>query len=307
MFAMTIALTTRWNARQHTDGAAMLDEISDLGFSRVELGYDTRLDLVPGIRQRVKTGAMHVDSVHNYCPVPTGYQGHPELFSLASLDERERSLAVRFTTQTLEFAASVGANTAVTHAGNVIMKPLTRKLIALIAAGRKETPKYEKLKLKLLMRREKRAAAHLDQLRRSLDELTEPTTRLQVRIALENLPSWEALPTEIEMDNLLKEYPPDVLMAWHDIGHGRIRDNLGLTNSLHWISRFGDRLAGCHIHDVSSPAYDHRMPPDGEVDFAPFAEPLSGTIRVLEPPPGMPANMITTAISLLTKAWDLTP
>jgi sugar phosphate isomerase/epimerase len=300
---MTFSLSTRWNAGSHIDGAAMLDEIAALGFSCVELGYDTRLDLIPGIRSHIASGQMQVESVHNFCPVPTGYRGHPEIFSLSSRDERERKLAVRFTTQTLEFASDIGARAAVTHAGNVIMKPMTRKLIELAIAGRASTPKYEKLKLKLMLRRDKHAPAHIDQLRRSLEELSEPATRLGVCIALENLPSWEAIPTEVEMATLLQEFPPAVLMAWHDTGHGRIRDNLSLTSSLHWLGRFQNRLAGAHIHDVRPPACDHLMPPAGEMDFSAFREPLRHVIRVLEPPPGIPAEWITGARAHLRDLW----
>ena len=75
---MEIALTTRWNAGRHRDGQALVEEILGLGFRRIELGYDTRADLLPGIRQMVDTRAVRVDSLHNFCPIPLGApRGHP--------------------------------------------------------------------------------------------------------------------------------------------------------------------------------------------------------------------------------------
>ena len=44
----------------------MIDEVLELGFDAVELGYDTRLELVEGIQARVAEGAVRIDSVHNF-------------------------------------------------------------------------------------------------------------------------------------------------------------------------------------------------------------------------------------------------
>ena len=52
----------------------MIEEILSMGFDRVELGYDLRMDLVPGARNMIKEGLIKVDSVHNFCPVPIGYE-----------------------------------------------------------------------------------------------------------------------------------------------------------------------------------------------------------------------------------------
>ena len=143
---MNFSLSTRWNAYRHENGEAMVDEIIKLGFNRLELGYDLRIELVPGVKQRIASGEITCPSVHNYCPVPIGApRGHPELFSLRSLDDRERDSAVRYTGNTIDFAAEIGAKAVVVHAGNVKMKPRTRKLISMIEAGKQHTPKFEKI------------------------------------------------------------------------------------------------------------------------------------------------------------------
>ena len=67
-----LCLSTRWNAGRHLSGEAMLEEILALGLQQVELGYDLRLELVPGVKAMIASGAVKVRSVHNFCPVPIG-------------------------------------------------------------------------------------------------------------------------------------------------------------------------------------------------------------------------------------------
>ena len=77
---MIFALSTRWNASRHTAGEALAEEILRLGIDHLELGYDLGVFLLPGIRSMVASGAIRVDSLHNYCPVPAsarvGAEGH---------------------------------------------------------------------------------------------------------------------------------------------------------------------------------------------------------------------------------------
>ena len=84
----------------------MVEEILSLGFDHLELGYDLRMDLVPGLQKMVQERAVKVDSVHNFCPVPIGApRGHPELYTLASTDRKIREGAIHHTSKTIRFAA----------------------------------------------------------------------------------------------------------------------------------------------------------------------------------------------------------
>ena len=285
----------------------MIQEILDLGFRRVELGYDLTLDLVPGVRDMVNRREVIVDSVHNFCPVPLGApQGHPELFQLASLDARERDSAIRHTMASAEFAAELGARTVVVHAGNVVIRRLTGKLLDRAGKGEQHTPRYDRLKMKLMTRRERRARRHMDALSSALDALLPKVEPLGIRIALENLPSWESIPTETEMMTLLERFPSPALAYWHDIGHARVRENLGLISASHWLKRLAPRLAGFHIHDVNFPAHDHLMPPLGDIDFTAFKDFLtSDIVAVLEPAPATPESDIQEGVHILLTAWEL--
>ncbi len=301
-----IALSTRWNAHRHDSGKALVDEIRALGFDTIELGYDLRPDLAPGVLERIREGAIAVSSVHNFCPVPLGVaHGHPELFSLGSLDRAERRLAVRHTEKTIRFAAETGARAVVAHAGNVRMRRYTSRLIRLAEEGKRDTPRYDRIKLKLLLKRDRKAGRHLEALDASIAELVPVLEACGVRLGFENLPSWEAIPTEVELQALLARLGTPWIGYWHDIGHGQIRQNLGLINQQHWLHRLTPHLVGMHIHDVRAPAMDHLPPGLGDIAFAAFAEAAAACpILVLEPAPGTPPEQLHNALDYLHRCWD---
>jgi sugar phosphate isomerase/epimerase len=302
---MELALSTRWNAGRHSDGEAMISEIRELGFQRVELGYDLRRDLVEGVQRAVAGGLATVGSVHNYCPVPTAApKGHPELFTLASRDRRMRELAVRHTSETIRFAAEMGAKVVVMHAGNVSMPRISPKLYALAEAGQSDGEQYRALMMKLLEKREKKASRHLVHLREGIARLLPVLEETGVRIGIENLPSWEALPTEAELERLLNEFDSPLLGFWNDMGHGQIRENVGLSNHLRWLERLRPFLLGMHVHDVIAPVADHVMPPQGCIDFERFREFAQMDIcLVVEPTPRTPAAEIGVALEYLNEVW----
>ncbi len=304
---MNFALSTHWNAARHAQGETLIEEILGLGFKAVELGYDLRLELVPGVRAMVAQKAIRVDSVHNICPIPLGApRGHPELYTLASPDPRERAQAIHYTTQTIRFAAELGARVVVTHAGNVDMPPYSRDLFDLALAGQSHHPRFEKLKMKMMDQREKRAPRQLEYLVQGLEQLLPVLQETGVQLALENLPTWEALPTEVELEGLFRRLGNQHLRYWHDLGHGQIRQNLGFINHERWLERLQPHLSGMHVHDVAPPATDHVMPPRGQIDFSRFQRfALMDIIRVVEPSSRTPAAEVAEGLTYLNKTWGV--
>jgi sugar phosphate isomerase/epimerase len=303
---MELAISTHWNAHQHGCGEAMVDEILELGLSRMELGYDLTRDLVPGVTEAIKNERITVTSVHNYCPIPMGApQGHPELFLFSSSDARTRERAITHTLETARFAAAMGAKTVVVHAGRIEMKPITPKLIALAENGKQDSRRYEKLKMKLLTKRDAKAARHKEYLYDCLEKMLPDLESRQVSLALEKQPSREAMPTETEMLDIAQHFESPFIRHWYDAGHGKIRDNLGMVASIRWLQRLEPWLAGMHLHDVQFPARDHIMPPQGGMDFEllrPFFR--DNLPLVLEPAPGTPRDYIMEAIRLLQAPQD---
>lgn len=302
---MPLAISTRWNAGRHHSGEAMIEEILALGLDRVELGYDLRGELIAGVKAMIETRAVRVDSVHNFCPVPVGApRPHPELYTPGSPDRREREYAVTHISRTLRFAAEVGARAVVCHSGNVDMAMHSFDLIRMASRGAQFTEAYEALKLKAQIQRDKKAPRQIAWLAESLEALLPVVRETGVHLALENLPTWEALPSELEAEQLMARFHGAGIRLWWDIGHARIRENLGFINAGRWLQRLAPFIAGMHIHDVAPPGQDHIMPPRGEVDFPALADFARGDrIRVLEPAPGTEPGHIVRAIEFLRETW----
>jgi len=302
-----LAISTRWNAGHHSDGQAMIEEVLALGLDRAELGYDLRAELIPGVKAMIDSGAIRIDSVHNFCPVPVGApRPHPELYTPASPDRREREYAVRHISKTLRFAAEVGATVAVVHSGNVDMPHYTFDLLRMASHGQQFSEAYEALKFKCQIARDKRADRQIDYLTDSLQALVPIIEETGVQIALENLPTWEAIPTELEGEKLMKQFHSRGIRLWWDMGHAQIRENLGFINSSRWLRRLLPWIAGMHIHDVAPPGQDHIMPPRGKLDFKALSDVAEmDMVRVLEPAPGTKTEEIVRGIEYLREIWTV--
>jgi sugar phosphate isomerase/epimerase len=307
---MDFALTTRWNAARHASGESMIEEILQLGIRHLELGYDTRVDLLPGIEAMHEQGAVVINSVHNYCPVPLGaLKGHPELWTFCDLDRRGHELAVQHTLRSLEFAAGIGAKIVVIHCGYVDFRRVsTRDLLELVQFNQRNSARYERAFNKLMKARDKRADKHFQQLCRAMDVLLPQAEALGVQLGLENLPTYEAMPNEGEMDVLLQRYPSPSLKYWHDLGHAQIRENLGLISHERWLAKLAPALGGMHIHDVAHLIQDHVMPPVGDLGlarFRPFAVP--GIPLVLEPSSRATPEDVALGLAWMKHWWDDAP
>lgn len=302
---MEFSLTTRWNARRHETGEAMLEEILQLGFYHVELGFDLTPNLVPGVCAMIAAGRVRADSVHAYCPMPPIPYASPEPFTLCASEPVIRANALHYLENTIRFAAEIGASVVVAHAGNVEMRPITPILIEKVRAGKQHEESYDKARMKLMLARDKAIGNQLPYLYAAIERLLpllESTRRI---LAFELLPTWEAIPTETEMERLMTHFNSPWLRCWHDMGHGQIRENLGLTAHARWVKRLLPWLAGMHIHDVTAPAGDHVMPPGGTVQFPLFREAAQANIlRVLEPAPTATADEIRTGLKVIREAWD---
>lgn len=303
---MQLALSTRWNARRHADGARLVEEIQSTGFSRIELSYDLRRDLLQGILDQVRTGGIRVVSIHNYCPVPMGApRGHPEIWTFADPDPVIRRKAVEHTAETIRLAATAGADIVVVHAGYVRMKPLSRRLIHLAERGRMHSWWGRRTSLALDRRRERLAPRHLDWVSGCLERLLPVLDECKVLLGLENLPSWEAVPSELEFPALMNRFPESRIRYWHDIGHGAIREQLGWINAVRALERLTPWLGGFHVHDILPPAQDHVLPGTGIVDFSAFTPWVRGHLPlVLEMDRLTTAEQLRSVTQYLHTAWE---
>ena len=207
---MRLSLSTNWCNRRIDDGRAIADKALELGFEELELGFHTNIRQVEGFRTRL--GQIPVGSVHAFCPVPlSAPQGYPELYQLASLDEEARKMAVLQVTRNVDFAADIGADTVVLHAGRVPFGRLFDRIDSgslrqarSDSEGGVSSTAYAKILARAMKRRVKRGRKTLDAFRKTLSDIVPLLTKKGVTLALENLPYLEGFPAEWELTEILR-------------------------------------------------------------------------------------------------------
>ena len=323
-----LSLSTNWISRSLDGGRGLVDAAHRLGLGALELGYSLTHRQADDIRAAVAAREISISSVHAFCPVPMGAaEGHPEIFSICVQDARERRRAIDAVLDTARFAAEVGAPAVVLHAGRVpelvhpakdfekrlsapppspglLARLFRRSSPAPLPGVTPSSPAIDRLREKLVEQRTAKAGRCLDALRASLEELLPSFEELKVRLGLENLPSYDAIPTEPEMFQLLREFDSPAFGYWHDLGHGQVRANLGFIHHAAVARRLAPHMVGMHVHDVAPPANDHLMPPRGKTNFRALAFLADLPIpAVLEPAPDTPEDDLRAAIEFLREVW----
>ena len=277
----------------------MLAEIASLGFHRVELGHGIRMSLWDGIVQYLGRHELEVTSLHNFCPLPVEIlQANPDCYQCTSHRPKERERAARYTRQTIDWAATLGAPYVVLHLGSVPMPPYTDKLIELIRRGHYLDRRYVNTKIAALKAREAARALALERVRLWLSPLAQYAKAAGVKLAIENRIGFETVPSEREFIALLDEADFADAGYWHDFGHAQVRANLGWIDHREWLATMKPRLFGCHVHDVRFPDYDHLAPFTGMTPLAELLAMLAPeTLCVWEMSPRVPASEIIAALA----------
>ncbi|MFQ5681439.1 MAG: sugar phosphate isomerase/epimerase family protein [Candidatus Omnitrophota bacterium] len=284
---MSPALSLSWNSFRFSRGQEIVDEAKGLGFDRVELNFSLTPQVVEDILALSGQGKIKVTSLHNFCPFPDGFtreQALPDCYSLAAEDEAERRQAVRWTRQTIDYCQRFRARAVVLHAGKVNMADETRTLLKLrFSAEPGRRRQYELLRAKMQRDRKARAKLHLEQVKKSLEELSRYAQDRGVALGLENRFYFSEIPNFFEIEGLLSHFAPADIFYWHDTGHARIMEILGFVPSAgDFLRCYGERLLGLHLHDVRGHK-DHLAPFTGELDFdeiKPYAR--EGVIKIIE-------------------------
>jgi hypothetical protein len=122
---MMLGVSTAWKSEVWTNVQAIIEAILDLGIQGVELDYRLTFPMAKQILALWNSGRFSVISVHNYFPVPDGVpaaKGSWDFFSLSSPDKEERTQAVQYTIQTMEWARRFRARAVVLHLGKISME-----------------------------------------------------------------------------------------------------------------------------------------------------------------------------------------
>lgn len=300
---MELAFSTCWNSVRHVRGDTMLQEIADLGFTRVELGQGIRRSLLEGIDRFVADHQMTITNLLNYCPLP-GDESPTELdrFHCLSRREEDRQRAQTWTYRTIDYAAKLGAHAIVVHLGSAPLPPFNARLIHRIGSGHYLDRGYVRLKLAAIRKRE---AIHSYQ--RALDWLYpvfEHARSSGVRLGVENRFGIETFPSEQEFRRLFQDITDDSLGYWHDFGSAQIRHNLTFVDHAEWLGEMAPRLIGCHVHDVQFPDQDHLPIFSGMIPFRELLKKVpAGIPLVWELDPRVPNAEVAKALRVWNKTF----
>lgn len=252
----------------------MMKEVAGLGFDHIELSHGIRITLVPGILRAVEEGIVTICSTHNFCPLPTGInQPAPNLYSPSSPDPREHQQWLRHTRRSLEFSRQVGARYMVTHMGSVRFfwgKPgsTLRNFLEKNPGAKVTEDPYRQLAAKTIQKVRKKMPKFWEQLQMSLEEILPDAERCQVTLGAENREGCEELPLDPDFPEFFRQARNHKMLAWwHDAGHARIKERLGLLNHRQFLEENHKNLVGFHLHDVSEEGRDHQALGTGTVDF----------------------------------------
>ena len=310
---MKLSLSTNWCNRSIESGEEIADKAVALGFDELELGFHTTMFQVQGFKKRLDR--IPVGSVHAFCPVPiSAPQGYPELYSLATSDENARAIARVHVKKNIEFAAGIGADTVVLHAGRVPFSSFfsssfnSHSLSEILreAEGNVACKPYAKALEKAKKRRCERGKAIADIFVREVEALVPVLEKNSVTLAFENLPYLEAFPDEAEMEDILGRINSPFVGSWFDTGHARVREcrkwDVTMTEA---STRLAPWVRGMHLNDVTDIHDDHFAPGKGKVDFAslkPLAQ-REGVLHVIEPHSEVTAEDLKAGLELVRRLW----
>ena len=238
---MKYSLSTNWCNTWLHSGEEIADKAIELGFSELELGYNTTIEQVAGFKHRLDQ--IPVGSVHAFCPVPiSAPNGYPELYQLASFNDNARAIARTHTIRNIEFAASMGADTLVMHCGRVDVT----NLFGFVSKSA----------------RMKRGKKMMDIFFKQLEEIIPALEKYHITLGMENMPYPQGFPDENESAELIAHFKGAPIGVWYDTGHQKVRE----ANK--WVDAgWMPEVVGMHLNDVHDFADEHLAPGMAKVDF----------------------------------------
>jgi len=265
-----LALSTCWHADRVTDGASLLREAGELGFSTVELSHNTRYSLWPGIlAESRKSNAPRIAVLHNFCPVPVEIlRPHPNAYEFSDPRPSARRLAERHSLATLEAAASVGAKLVVLHIGSAGPRRREKKMEALAWAGGLGSREFVREKITTIRVMEKAFAEAWPRVEEILLRLGEKAAALGIRLGLECREDVREIPPDDFWERIFTNLPAPTFGYWHDFGHAAAKAWLGWIDHEQHLRRLSSRLIGVHLHDYHPDLGDHLPPGRGSIPFS---------------------------------------
>jgi len=272
----------------------MLKEIRQLGFPAVELSHAIRFSLWPGIVKAWEEDLIHIQTLHNFCPVPTSvFRPNPNCYEFSDARPAMRAAAIKASQETIRHAARFGASAVIFHLGNLGPQGVTDKLEHLYLNGRFLTRSYTQIKVEAVRQRKEKFKAVWPRIKECLDPLVALGGELGVRLGFEIRHEFEEFPGEEEFPQVLAAFPPEVVGYWHDFGHAQSKEFMGWHDHAESLALRSPRMFGAHIHDCRRPMEDHLPLGHGEIEFSSLLPLIpENAIGVLELAPGTPEEQV---------------
>ena len=278
-----IAISTMWNALRQPDGAALLDELKELGFDAIELSRHLTREQIEQIKPHLAN--TQICSIHNFCPVLHDFpqsEAENDPIHLASLDADTRNEAVKQTIRTMELAVEIEVPIVVLHLGKVDTYDRSYLMYDFYEYGEREFEAFGAKVVEATEWRKRKEAKHQDAVLFSLDTLNETALRMDVYLAIENRPRYHQIPNFDEVGLFLETFKGSNMRYWHDVGHAMLQERVGLCWSQRWLETYAENLIGVNLHDLKDLGAYH-PPGTGDLDFKEILSEIPPeTLTVLE-------------------------
>ncbi len=265
-----LAISTKWNALKTPDGAALIDELRDLGFDNIALSRHLTPEQLEQIKPSFREiGHSPPSCIQNFCPILPGTSqedADDDIIHLSSLNSDERKEAVRRSIQTMELAIEMETPIVIIQLGKVDTYDRSDLMRDLYEYGEREFEAFSNKVTEATEWRKRKETKHHDAVMRSLDELNEHALKMELSIAIENPPHYFQIPNYDEVGLLFNEFYGSPMRYWHNVGHAVFQEKLGLCWSHEWSEAYGDHLIGVSLHDLKDLEMYH-PPGSGDIEW----------------------------------------
>ncbi|WP_226000197.1 sugar phosphate isomerase/epimerase family protein [Paenibacillus sp. BJ-4] len=265
------SFSTCWNIKKHTVGRELIEEIRELGFSRVELNYNITREMLTTIEPMIERGEIGISSVHNTFPHTPDPDYGTDSVLLGFDDETKRKRAIELLVQSAEYAHRYGAKAVVVHPGEVPFPyDISGELEVIYHEQGRDSAAYQTLWAQMLERRNSLSGHYAQRIRDSLEEVCDRIVSkgYDVAIGIETRSRCYQMPTLQEAKTIIDDLKGAPVYLWYDIGHGMIMDRMGLYDNAKEANEMIDYILGVHIHETIGLS-DHWCPyiHSGDLEF----------------------------------------
>jgi sugar phosphate isomerase/epimerase len=135
-----------------------------------------------------------------------------------------------------------------------------------------------------------------------LEELNRVAEKRGIFLGIENRYHFHEIPDLEEIGLILRSFKGGNIRYWHDVGHAKVQENIGISSQRSLLEAYGEDMIGIHLHDVRG-LDDHLAPGQGEMEFSDIRVFLKPSIiTVLEVHPEVERKALLEGIRFVKKA-----